>query len=286
MSVGLVLEGGGMRGAYTSGVLEMMMRENLHFDYIAGVSAGALTAMSFISRQPRRNYDIFVKYVSDPRYLGVSHLRKEGSIFNFDFILGELTQDILPFDFDTFWHDEARFMIGTTDCVTGKPLYFDKESLLGDPKLTPLRASSSLPMVSPIVEFGGYKLLDGGIADPIPIERSIADGNEYNVVVLTRPADYVKKPLSNAYFFAKRYTEYPEFVEALLKRHEVYTRQQRLVEQLERDGKAVVIRPIAPMRVGRFERNPERLAALFDNAMIECNPKLPLIKKLMEKAGA
>ncbi len=172
MSVGLVLEGGGQRGAYTAGVLQGLWSEGICLDYVVGVSAGALTGINYVSGQLRRNYDTFVKYSPDPRYMGFRHIRDHGSFFNFDFLLGDIIYDLLPFDFEAFFSSPCRMRIGTTDCRTGEAVYFDKESLREDPALKVLRATASLPLVSDMVSFRGRDLLDGGIADPIPLQRS------------------------------------------------------------------------------------------------------------------
>jgi len=182
MSVGLVLEGGGQRGAYTAGVLQGLWSEGVRLDYVVGVSAGALTGINYVSGQLRRNYNTFVKYAPDPRYMGVRHIREHGGIFNFDFLLGNIVYDLLPFDFETFFGSSCRMRIGATDCRTGEAVYYDKEALRGDPRLTVLRATASLPLVSKMIRFDGRELLDGGIADPIPLQRSIDDGNDFNII--------------------------------------------------------------------------------------------------------
>ena len=282
MSVGLVLEGGGMRGVFTAGVLSVLERAELKFKTITGVSAGALTAIGFLSGQPRRSYSIFVDYAADPRYMGVSCMRESGTFFNLDFILKELSYDLLPLDFDAIFANETELLIGVTDCVTGKAHAFAKSELDEAGLLEALRASASLPLISPIVTIGEGEYLDGGIADPIPIERSIAAGNDLNVVVLTRPDSYVCKPEVNANILRQAYKKYPEFVETLSTRHENYARQQQLVRDLEQEGKAVVIRPDSSIKVGRYERRPERLAAFYDAALYSAFDKLDDIQKMIQ----
>lgn len=284
MSISLVLEGGGQRGAYTAGVLQALYSEGIKFDYIIGVSAGALTAASFISGQPRRNYATFVDYAQDERYMGFSHYRDKGGVFNFDFVLGELVYDIIPLDFDAFFSDPARFVIGTTDIRTGGAAYFDKEALMGDHNLTVLRASASLPLVSKPVRFRGMTLMDGGLSDPIPLERSIEDGNEYSLIVLTRNPDFVAGRTSLMKLNRRFYSEYPNFIETLETRHILYERQRQLAYERQRLGKAVVLAPQAPLRVGRYERRRERLAALYDQALVEVAARIADIRALCKKA--
>ena len=281
MAVGLILEGGGMRGAYTAGVLQALYSEKLNFDYITGVSAGALTAVSYISGQPRRNYDTFVQYASDPRYMGLNQLHQTGNIFNFNFVLGTLCEELLPLDKEAFFASDARFMIGTTDLNTGKAVFYDKESLRGDDKYSVLRASASLPLLADTIHWKGHPLLDGGIADPIPIDRSIADGNDKHVVVLTRDRSFVCKKYKNMALIERRYAAYPDFIEAIKRRHVVYQQQREQIFELEKQGKAVVIAPREPITITRYERRSEPLAALHDRGMIDTAYKLDEIRRLM-----
>lgn len=282
MSVGLVLEGGGTRGAYTAGVLDAFTDYNLYFNKIYGVSAGACNALSYISKQRGRNFEIFYKYVRDPRYLSLKSKRKTGSAFGFDFIFGELSTDLLPFDYYEFFKSHMNLTVGTTDCKTGKPVYFTKKDMDND--FLAVRASASLPLVSQIVDFKGYKLLDGGIADPIAIEKSIADGNEYNIIVLTQHKEYRKpnktdfpKPILKA-----KFKDYPNFVECMVKRAERYNRQKQLCYELERQGKAVVIQPPEPMIVGRYDRNTDKLKAVYSWGMDDAKNAMQKIRHFIE----
>ena len=191
MSIGLVLEGGGTRGAYTAGVLDVLAENNIFFQTIYGVSAGACNAVSYISKQNGRNHRIFTEYACDKRYMSFSSLVRTGSIFGFDFMFGELANELLPFDYGEFFKSSMNIMAGATDCETGKAIFFDKKDMKDD--LTPLIASSSLPMVTKIVNFKGKHLLDGGVAAPIPIDYAMHDGFVKNVVVLTREKEFFKK---------------------------------------------------------------------------------------------
>ncbi len=262
-NIGLVLEGGGMRGVYTAGVLEYFLEEQLHFNYVVGVSAGASNAASYISRQKGRNEIVNIRFVKDWRYLGIRSFIKTKSAFGMDFIFDEIPNKLVPFDFQTFYNSGCKFLIGTTDCKTGKPTYFEKADL--DEKFTVLRASCSLPLLSPIVNYKGYELLDGGLSDSIPIKKSIEDGNELNVIVLTRNKGYRKKPTKYIKLFEKKYKNYPLLVETIKNRYIKYNESIDFIEKLEREGKAIVIRPSKPLEVGRMERNPLKLTALLKN---------------------
>jgi predicted patatin/cPLA2 family phospholipase len=164
-NIGLVLEGGGMRGLYTTGVLDFFMHKNLYFPYVIGVSMGACNAASYISRQKGRTKRVNINYIDDPRYLSIKNWIKKKGIFGSDFVFDEIPNKIELFDTETFNKAKERFIIVTTDCDSGKPVYFEK-SECQDEILDVIKASSSLPFVSPIVKYKGINLLDGGISDP------------------------------------------------------------------------------------------------------------------------
>ena len=177
MQAGLVLEGGGMRGLYTAGVLEYFMEKDLYFPYNIGVSAGACMAASYLSRQKGRNKRVNLDFVEDKRYISFSNFIRKREIFGMDFIFDEIPNRLVPFDMDTFRESPEEFVIVTTDCETGEAVYYDKTNH-GDDLVKLLRASSSLPFVASSVEYKGRHLLDGGIVDPIPIKKAQADGYE------------------------------------------------------------------------------------------------------------
>ncbi len=259
--VGLVLEGGGMRGLYTAGILDFFMEKDLYFPYVIGVSAGACNAASYISKQKERSKRINIDYVKNPRYLSYRNLVKEKSIFGMDFLFNEIPNKLEPFDYTTFHSSEQRFIIGTTDCETGNPLYFDKnkcKDILGV-----LRASSSIPLLSPIVEVEGKKLLDGGVADSIPIKKAIEDGFKRNIIILTRNKEYRKKPYKFKLFVKRSYSKYPKLVDKIFNRYKIYNNTLDYIEELENKYKAFVIRPSKPLKVDRLEKNPQKLKELY-----------------------
>lgn len=261
-NVGLVLEGGGMRGLYTCGVLEWFMENNIDFNYIIGVSAGACNAVSYISRQPGRNAKVNIEYVKSWHYMSLRNLVLNRSYFGMDFIFDEIPNKHVSFDYQAFYDSPCNFLIGVTDCRTGKPAYFPKEEI-GE-KFEALRASASLPMLSPIVTYKGREYLDGGISDSIPIRKSIQDGNNKNVIVLTQNKGYRKKPAKFTGMLKLTYRKYPQLIESILNRHKMYNSTLDLIDQLEEEGKALVIRPSQPLEVGRTEKNPQRLYNLLD----------------------
>ncbi|SHH34364.1 Predicted phospholipase, patatin/cPLA2 family [Caloranaerobacter azorensis DSM 13643] len=262
LEAGLVLEGGGMRGCYTSGVLDFFMEKDLYFPYIIGVSAGACNASSYISRQKGRSIKINLDYAQDDRYISYKNLIIKRSLFGMDFIFDEIPNKLIPFDFETFNEAKEKFIIVATDCKTGQPVYFDKDEC--EDVVKAIKASSSLPFVAPIVEMNGKFLLDGGIADPLPIKKSIEDGNKKNVIVLTRNKGYRKSPFKLRKLLKVMYSEYPGLINAMLNRYKVYNSTLEYIEKLESEKKVFVIRPTKNMKVDRIERDVNKLKELYE----------------------
>ncbi|WP_219835029.1 patatin family protein [Paenibacillus sp. R14(2021)] len=261
-SIGLVLEGGGMRAVYTAGVLEYFLEHHIYFPYTIGISAGACVATSYFSRQPGRNHVVNIEWVTDPRYISWGNYWKKGELFGMDFIFDEIPNKLVPFDYKAFYESKEEFVVGTTDCVTGETVFYRK-SEPGFDLLKVLRASSSLPFIAPIVEYDGKQLLDGGISDPIPLRQAERDGYKRNVVVLTRDAGYRKSPNRFAWFVRRAYRRFPEFVKVMLKRHDIYNGTAAYINEQEQSGAAFVIRPQQPLEVGRMERDPAKLRELY-----------------------
>ena len=213
----------------------------------------------------------------------MANLRKTGSLFGFGFIFGELSRQLVPLDYETFQNSPVKFRVGATNVVTGKVVYFDKEDITFP--MDVLRASASLPMISPIVDYKGYHLLDGGVACPIPIERSIFDGNEKNVLVLTRDITYRKRARPEFPHAVLRsvYRDYPKLVDAMMNRPDVYNSQLDLIARLEKEGKAVVVRPSCPLAVGRYEKNREKLLEIYKLGRKDALKKLAEIRSFLQE---
>lgn len=264
---GLVLEGGGMRGVFTCGVLDNFMDRGIRFPYTIGVSAGACNGLSYMSRQRGRarysNIDLLEKY----NYIGLKHLLKKRNIMDFDLLFEDFPEHILPYDYDTYFRSPERYVMVTTNCLTGEANYFEEKR---DPKrvIDIVRASSSLPFVCPIAYVDGIPMLDGGIVDSIPLLRARSDGFTHNVVVLTRNRGYRKesKDLKVPPFL---YRKYPKMREALSRRCRVYNEQLELVERMEDEGEITVIRPLKPVVVDRIERDVRKLSELYEEGY-EC----------------
>ena len=269
-TTGLVLEGGGMRGVFTTGVLDYLLDHKIYFPYSIGVSAGACNGLSYISRQRGRarasNIDLLEKY----RYIGFRYFFTQHSIFDQKFMYDTLPNKELPFAYDTYFASKAQFEIVTTNCRTGKACYMDDRS---NPErlIQIVKASSSLPFVCPIVDVDGEPMLDGGIVDSIPIERSIEMGHPVNVVVLTRNRGF-RKQENDRKVPKYIYKEYPRLRLLLSKRNKRYNQQLQLVEQLETEGRVLLICPERPIEVGRLESNTQKLEALYQEGY-ECARK-------------
>lgn len=259
---GLVLEGGGMRGVFTSGVLDAFMKHDLYFRYIVAVSAGACNGMSYVSRQPRRARISNIDYLARYKYIGIRHLVTQGCIFDRELLYDKFPNQLLPFDFDEYFKHAKGFEIVTTNCLTGKAMYLSETSDR-QRSLDIVRASSSLPYVSKIVTVDGIPMLDGGIIDSIPINRAIETGHEHNVVILTRNKGW-RDTGKDRKVPAFIYKNYPRLRVALSHRHVVYNQQIDLIDRLEAEGKITCIRPMRPMEVGRIENDVEKLERLYE----------------------
>lgn len=259
---GLVLEGGGMRGVFTSGVLDAFMKHDLYFRYIVAVSAGACNGMSYVSRQPRRARISNIDYLARYKYIGIRHLVTQGCIFDRELLYDKFPNQLLPFDFDEYFKHAKDFEMVTTNCLTGKAMYLSETSDR-QRSLDIVRASSSLPYVSKIVTVDGIPMLDGGIIDSIPINRAIETGHEHNVVILTRNKGW-RDTGKDRKVPAFIYKNYPRLRVALSHRHVVYNQQIDLIDRLEAEGKITCIRPMRPMEVGRIENDVEKLERLYE----------------------
>lgn len=260
---GLVLEGGGMKGLYTAGVLEYFLEKELFFNYVIGVSAGACMGASYSSRQKGRNKKVNIGLVSDSRYLSWRNLILKRELFGMDFLFDEIPNKIVPFDFNTFATSNEQFIIGTIDCHTGEALYYNKQEH-GKDILKIIRASSSLPFIAPPVEYDGRFLLDGGLVDPIPIKKAFNDGNLKNVVIMTKGNNQRLQPSTASSFMKLLYRKYPAVADSLQKRLITYNEALSLIELEVERGNVFLIQPSMDLPVSSFERNPHKLLRLYE----------------------
>ena len=264
--VGLILEGGGMRGAFTAGVLDYWMEQGLEFRDVYGVSAGACQACSYLCRQPGRGIRVWVNHVKDPRFCSVASLLRTGDMFGAAFNYGLLPRTLDPLDNDTFLKSGAKFTAVVTDVETGKPAYISIHDMFED--IEAVRASASLPLISNIVFYKGGRYLDGGVSDSIPIQRAIEDGHAKNVLVLTQAPGYRKEKNRALPLMRLRYARYPALVEAVARRHEVYNDTMAFIEARVAAGNLFVLRPDEKPEVGRIERDPVKLTRLHDMGFV------------------
>lgn len=260
---GMILEGGGQRGIFTSGVLDYLMEKKLKVPYVIGVSAGACNAVDYVSGQILRTKECMLDAQLDYELYGVRTMLKTKYFMNMDLIFDQFPNHDYPFDFKAYVKSPTRCLLATTNCLTGRAEfieeYKDRQRIMAA-----CRASSSLPFVSPMVEVDGIPMMDGGIADSVPIRKAIADGFDYNIVILTRGRGYYKKESSSSTERLARlcYRKYPNLAKALVRRNHVYNQEMDLIGRLEAQGRAFVIRPELPC-VSRTERDLEKLEDFY-----------------------
>mgnify|MGYP004650735575 FL=1 len=266
-NTGLVLEGGGMRGVFTSGVLDGFMKHDLYFRYVVAVSAGACNGMSYMSHQPRRARISNIDYLARYNYIGIRHLVTQGCIFDRELLYDKFPNQYLPFDFDTFFNNQCTFEMVTTNCQTGQAMYLS-EKHDRQRALDIVRASSSLPYVSKIVEVDGIPMLDGGIVDSIPVQRAIDMGHPFNVVVCTRNKGY--RETGRDYKIPRFiYRNYPRLRVALSRRIAAYNKQLEMIDRMEAAGQIICIRPERPMEVTRMAKDTAKLERLYEEGFAQ-----------------
>jgi predicted patatin/cPLA2 family phospholipase len=260
----IVLEGGGLRGAFTSGVLEYLIEKELDFDRVVGVSAGACVGASYLSKQKGRNRKVNVEYPSDKRYMGLRHLLTTGSYFNMKFVFEELPGKLVPFDELAFFKNPAEFDVVTTSLRTGKSVVFTKKEIANVGVDKALIASSSIPMLSQPVEINGEFFFDGGVSDSIPVKYALSK-HQKAIVVLTRPRGYRKKKIKNTLPFKLAFRKHPEFLQTLLNRNEEYNKTLDFCEQMEREARLLIIAPSPEFSIGRTEPDLEKRMGLYNH---------------------
>lgn len=275
----LILEGGGLRGIYTAGVLDAFMKNKIKVDTVIGVSAGALFGINYLSNQRGRVIRYNLDNIKNKNYMGISSLIRTGNIMNKDFCFDKLIYETDPFDFDTFNKSKTDFYCVVTNVVTGKPEYIKIDDI--ENQLEYLRASGSMPVVSRIVHIRGKEYLDGGISDSVPIKWGLKNGYKKIIVVETRPKDYRKKKHNN-FLFKKFYKNYPKFVETYSNRYKVYNKTKEYIELLEKEKRVFVIRPSELVKISRIEKNKDKIQEMYRLGMKDANNKLKDLKKYLK----
>ncbi|RLL41304.1 patatin family protein [Oceanobacillus piezotolerans] len=271
-SASLLLEGGGMRCAYTAGVMDFFLDSNIYFPVIATASAGTLIGSSYLSNQRERNFKLIEELGSNPETVSLKRMIREKEIFGMDYIFDKLPREIVPLDFETFSESSTKLIIGTTDVNTGKPVYFDHYDTTDD-LFTITRASCSLPVLAPSMLYKGYELVDGGVSDPIPIQPLIKSGLKKHVVVLTRNRGYIKKGTKLNWFFKRHFREKPALIKLLRERHLTYNHTMELLYEMEKRNEVFIIQPELPLQAGRFEKSIDKLIYLYEEGYQEAKSK-------------
>ena len=263
MKTGIVLEGGAVRTIYSTGVCDALLTRNLLTDYVVGVSAGIAYGVSYVSRQPRRNLEIMVRYINDRRYMGAGNLlrRDNRAYFGLDFVFATIPNQLVPFDYDAFAAYPGEVEAVVTNLDTGEPEYFPVPRR--DDKFEILRASCALPFLFPVFDIGGKPCMDGGAADAIPFERALAKGCGRLIVVLTRERDYLRQPEKLQPLIDLMYRRYPKFCDTMRRRADAYNESRRKLFQLEREGRAMLFAPTSTRGFRRTERDVEKIRALW-----------------------
>ena len=281
MTTGLILEGGGMRGLYTAGVLDVFMEQGIEFDHAVGVSAGAAFGVNIKSRQVGRAIRYNKRFCADPRYASIHNLIRTGDLYSVDFAYRTVPIELDPFDTETLKANPMRFTAVCTDIVTGEPVYRDIER--GDEEdLDWIRASASVPMLANPVELDGHVLLDGGIADSIPVSWMMSQGYGRNVAVLTQPAGFRKGPNRLMPLLRKTLAEYPRLIELLANRHERYNAQLDEVARLEGEGRLFVIRPSESVKAPLAVKDPEVLERIYQVGRRDVEAQIDALRSYLE----
>ena len=260
--IGLILEDGGMRCAFTAGVLDCWMEQGIRFTDVYGVSAGACQACSYLCDQPGRGLRVWLNYLDDPRFCSMKSLITTGDLFGAELNYNLVPKQLDPLHNDVFLKSGARFTAVLTDIETGRPVYYPIKDMFDDIKA--IQATASLPLISRAVDIRGHKYLDGGVTDSIPLRKAVADGHDKNVLVLTQAPGYRKEPNKALGMMRLRYARYPKLVEAVARRHTMYNDTLTYIEQQRAAGKAFIIQPEATPEVGRIEKDPGKLKRLHD----------------------
>lgn len=281
IEAGLVVEGGGMRGVYTAGVLDYFMEKNLYFDDCYGVSAGACHISSYVSKQIGRSMKVTLDYINDKRYCSINSLIKTGDMFGVEMLYDIIPNKLELYDYETFNKFKGNFYSVVTNCKTGKAEYIKIKDMKKD--IIAVRASSSLPLLSRIVEINGKEYLDGGITDSIPIKKSIKDGHKKNVVILTRDKTYRKSKPKFLSFFKLKYKKYPNLVKAIENRYKMYNETLDFLEEEKAKNKVFIIQPKLPVKISRIEKDKDKLKALYNQGYEDAKELYEDLMKFLEE---
>ena len=281
---GLVMEGGAMRGMFSSGVCDVLLENGIEFDGAIGVSAGATFGCNFKSKQIGRAIRYNKRFSHNWRYCSFLSFFLTGDLYGAKFCYDKIPNFLDIFDYEAYRSNPLKFYAVASDCNTGKPIYKELKTC-DEHDLTWMRASASMPLVSHVVKIDGYELLDGGMTDSIPLKASENLGYEKNLVILTQPRDFVKEPSSALGLMKFALRKYPKLYEAIEERHIVYNEEKKYVFEQEAKGKAFVICPSAPLGISRTEKNPDELQRVYDLGRLSCEENLSSLREFLKKSN-
>ena len=285
MKLGLIMEGGGMSGVFTAGVMDVLMQNGIKFDGAIGVSAGAIFGSNIKSQQIGRVIRYNKKYCRDPRYCSLKSFIKTGDFFGADFCYRQLTYELDPFDYKAFANNKMEFYCVVTSLDTGKAVYHKcHDGLPGD--MLWIRASASIPLLSRKVNIDGGNYLDGGLSDPIPIRFFESKGYKRNIVILTKHREHVAEPIEFMRLLKLRYFRYPDFLKTMVVRHIVYKNTVEYINEKEKNGQIVVIRPSRKTDAALIEHDPDNLQKTYEDGIAQCERSLEKIKKYASETKA
>lgn len=279
--LGLVLEGGAVRGIYTAGVLDVLMENGIKADMVIGTSAGCIHGCCYVSGQAGRSIRYYRKYRNDRHFMGFYSLLTTGEIVGRKFCYEDIPLRLDPFDEKAFEASPIDFYITVTNLNTGRAEHILCDNLRLDDKMDIMRAGASMPLCSHPVEYHGQLYLDGGVADSIPYKAAGDLGCKRRLVVLTQPAGYMKQP-ANMLPFQLMYRRYPRFVQTMANRPQVYNAQVCEVEQAAKSGEAFLIRPSKALKVGRMEHDMDRINAQYELGRADAQAAMPALRKWLE----
>lgn len=279
--LGLVMEGGAMRGLFTAGVIDVFMEEGIRTDGVIGVSAGATFGCNYLTQQKGRPLRYCTRFCKDPRFCSVPSLLLTGDMFGAEFCYHTIPETLDPIDNDAFHRNGIPFYIVCTDVNTGRAVYHQCRDMLSREELEWVRAGASMPLCSQIVKAGKYELLDGGIADSVPLKYFEYKGYTRNIVILTQPADYVKQPNSTMPLVRKVYRKYPNLIRAMARRHEIYNDQIAYVRAAEENGTAFVIRPPEKLPVSHLTHDPELMRTVYATGRRTAMAAMPALRAFL-----
>lgn len=274
----LILEGGTFRPIFSAGIMDALLDNDIIFPYCIGVSAGITNGYSYISKQKGRNLKLLA-YRNGKRYVNIKNFLKCKSLFGLDFVFDEIPNKLVPFDNETFLDYDGKVVVGVTNAKTGQVEYLDGKQI--DKPWTILRATCAIPLIFPAIEFNGKKYYDGGVGDPIPIKKAVADGNEKHLIILTQPKGYVKEFDKKSIFLLNLFKKkFGALKDHALNRHTRYNESVKYCEQLEREGKALILRPAPDQAINSFEKDVNILREAYENGYKLAIENLDKIKSL------